>query len=246
MLNLNTSPRLWIHHYFQIEISENIIILKKSWVLRGEKPFKLLVFCNRCLISELSQLNCTKVCCIKDMQTHAVPKLNSYYIILYIYIYIILLFSWFIGLVMLYSRFQDRREPAVTGALLTDDWCIVSTSQRIPHLTGVNVQQEQRRVRGVAVSKWIVRGRLREANLAPKRPGRLAIESTLIGTSNNGGLSCSLTSVECVCMAVTGELVCTYSRLGEWFAQCTFAETFAYGGGSCMMWAEISLRWRID
>ncbi|CAF4918875.1 unnamed protein product [Pieris macdunnoughi] len=51
-----------------------------------------------------------------------------------------------------------------------DDRFIVSTSLRNRHLTGVDVQGELRCVRGIAVSEWIARRRLKEADLTPKRP----------------------------------------------------------------------------
>ncbi|XP_045448223.1 uncharacterized protein LOC123656597 [Melitaea cinxia] len=78
-----------------------------------------------------------------------------------------------------YRRFQETggfvRRPQTNrlrNTSETDDRFIVSTSLRNRHLTGVDVQQELRRVRGMAVSQWAIRRRLKKANLTPKRPAR--------------------------------------------------------------------------
>ncbi|CAH2087352.1 unnamed protein product [Euphydryas editha] len=64
------------------------------------------------------------------------------------------------------SRPQTNRHRSTSE---TDDRFIVSTSLRNRHLTGVDVQQEFRRVRGVAASQWKFRRRLKKANWT-KRP----------------------------------------------------------------------------
>ncbi|KAJ8730237.1 hypothetical protein PYW07_017275 [Mythimna separata] len=77
----------------------------------------------------------------------------------------------------IYRRYQETgaftRRPRTSRHRCTserDDRFIVSTTLRNRHLTGVDVQQELRRVRGVAVSEWTVRRCLKEANLTPKWP----------------------------------------------------------------------------
>ena len=71
-----------------------------------------------------------------------------------------------------YRRFQEtgaftRRQQTNRRRCTSerDDRFIVSSSLRNRHLTGVDVQQELRRVRGVTVSEWTVRKRLKKANL---------------------------------------------------------------------------------
>lgn len=133
-----------------------------------------------------------------------------------------------------------------------DDRFIVSTSLRNRHLTGVDVQQELRNVRGVAASEWTVRRRLKQANLTPKRP---ATGPKLTAGHRQARLQFArshldweveqwrrvLFSDECrMCLHGSDRRGRVYRRPGERFAQCCFAETVAYGGGSCMMWAGIS------
>lgn len=135
----------------------------------------------------------------------------------------------------------------------TDDRFIVSTSLRNRHLTGVDVQQELRNVRGVAASEWTVRRRLKQANLTPKRP---ATGPKLTAGHRQARIQFArfhldweveqwrrvLFSDECrMCLHGSDRRGRVYRRPGERFAQCCFAETVAYGGGSCMMWAGISL-----
>lgn len=81
------------------------------------------------------------------------------------------------------------------------------------------MQQELRRIREVVVIEWTVRRRLKEANLTPQRPAmgpklteahwqarlQFAREHT-IETLRNTGRFCSLTSAECVPIAVIGEV----------------------------------------
>lgn len=70
------------------------------------------------------------------------------------------------------------------------------------------------------------------------------VRKSLIRTSGNGGLSCLLTSAECVFMAVIEEV--GWVGIGERFAQFCLAETVAYGGYSWMMWAGIALEWKTE
>lgn len=159
-----------------------------------------------------------------------------------------------------YRRFQDTnsysRRPDNSRRRRTserDDRFIVSTSLRNRHLTGVAVQQRLREVRGVAVSQWTVRRRLNEANLTPKRPARgpklttahrqarLAFAREHIGWTAEQWRSVLFTDECRVCLHGSDRRARVYRRPGERFSQCCFAETVAYGGGSCMMWAGISM-----
>ncbi|CAG9093945.1 unnamed protein product [Plutella xylostella] len=159
-----------------------------------------------------------------------------------------------------YRRFQEtgafNRRPRTGRHRCTserDDRFIVSTSLRNRHLTGVDVQQELRRVRQVAVSEWTVRRRLKEANLTPKRPAsgpkltaghrqaRLQFAREHLDWSIAQWRSVLFTDECRVCLHGSDRRGRVYRRPGERFAQCCFAETVAYGGGSCMMWAGISL-----
>ncbi|CAK1588668.1 unnamed protein product [Parnassius mnemosyne] len=76
-----------------------------------------------------------------------------------------------------YRRYQEtgnfnRRRGSGTKKCTSerDARFIVSSSLRNRALTGVQVQQEVRETRGVAVSGWTVRRRFKAANLEPKRP----------------------------------------------------------------------------
>ncbi|CAG9133644.1 unnamed protein product [Plutella xylostella] len=159
-----------------------------------------------------------------------------------------------------YRRFQEtgafNRRPRTGRHRCTserDDRFIVSTSLRNRHLTGVDVQQELRRVRQVTVSEWTVRRRLKEANLTPKRPAsgpkltaghrqaRLQFAREHLDWSIAQWRSVLFTDECRVCLHGSDRRGRVYRRPGERFAQCCFAETVAYGGGSCMMWAGISL-----
>lgn len=133
-----------------------------------------------------------------------------------------------------------------------DDRFIVSTSLRNRHLTGVDVQQELRDVRGVAASEWTVRRRLKQANLTPKRPAtgpkltaahrqaRLQFARTHLDWEVEQWRQVLFSDESRMCLHGSDRRGRVYRRPGERFAQCCFAETVAYGGGSCMMWAGIS------
>ncbi|CAG9136950.1 unnamed protein product, partial [Plutella xylostella] len=148
---------------------------------------------------------------------------------------------------------EDQERAATAATSERDDRFIVSTSLRNRHLTGVDVQQELRRVRQVAVSEWTVRRRLKEANLTPKRPAsgpkltaghrqaRLQFAREHLDWSIAQWRSVLFTDECRVCLHGSDRRGRVYRRPGERFAQCCFAETVAYGGGSCMMWAGISL-----
>lgn len=164
-----------------------------------------------------------------------------------------------------YRRFQETgsfiRRPRTSRQRCTserDDRFIVSTSLRNRHMTGVDVQQELRRVREVTVSEWTVRRRLREANLTPKRPAtgpkltaahrqvRLQFAREHLNWSVAQWRSVLFTDECRMCLHGSDRRGWVYRRPGERFAQCCFAETTAYGGGSCMMWAGISLEGKTE
>lgn len=159
-----------------------------------------------------------------------------------------------------YRRYQETgaftRRPTTSRHRCTserDDRFIVSTSLRNRHLTGVDVQRELRRTRGVAVSEWTVRRRLKEANLSPKRAAtgpkltarhrqaRLQFAREHLNWSVGQWRSVLFTDECRMCLHGSDRRGRVYRRPGERFSQCCFAETVAYGGGSCMMWAGISL-----
>lgn len=139
-----------------------------------------------------------------------------------------------------------------------DDRFIVLTSLRNRHLTGVDVQQELRRVRRVAVSQWTVRRRLKKANLTPKRPARgpkltaahrqarLQFAREHLNWTIEQWSSILFTDESRMCLHGNDRRGRVYRRPGERFSQCCFAETVAYGGGSVMMWAGISTEGRTE
>ena len=103
-----------------------------------------------------------------------------------------------------YRRYQDtgafNRRPRISRHRSTserDDRFIISTSLRNRHLTGVDVQQELRRVRRVAVSEWTVRRWLKEANLTPKRPTTGLKLHILHSAVNKTGLHCCMLQSRC-------------------------------------------------
>ena len=159
-----------------------------------------------------------------------------------------------------YRRFQEtgafNRRPRASRHRSTserDDRFIVTTALRNRHLTGVEVMQELSRVRGVAVSEWTVRRRLKKANLTPKRPAtgpkltaghrqvRLQFAQEHLNWSVEQWQSVLFTDECRMCLHGSDRRGRVYRRPGERFAQCCIAETVAYGGGSCMRWAGISL-----
>lgn len=134
-----------------------------------------------------------------------------------------------------------------------DDRFIVTSMLRNRHLTGVDVQQNLRDVRGVAVSEWTVRRRLKEANLTPRRPAtgpkltphhrqaRLTFVRNHLNWTLEQWRSVLFTDETRVCLHGSDRRGRVYRRPGERFAQCCITETVAYGGGSCMVWAGISV-----
>lgn len=134
-----------------------------------------------------------------------------------------------------------------------DDRFIVTTSLRNRALTGVQVQQELRETRAVVASEWTVRRRLKAANLTPKRPAtgpkltpahrvaRLSFAREHVDWTNEQWGSVLFTDESRVCLHGSDRRGRVYRRPGERFAQCCIQENVAFGGGSCMVWAGISM-----
>lgn len=159
-----------------------------------------------------------------------------------------------------YKRFRETgnlvRRPGSGRQRCTsarDDRFIVSTSLRNRHLTGVDVQRELGEVRGRTVSEWTVRRRLKEANLTPKRPAtgpklstahrqaRLQFARDHLVWDIQQWSRVLFADETRMCLHGSDRRRRVYRRPGERYAQCCIAETVAYGGGSCMMWAGISI-----
>jgi transposase len=153
-----------------------------------------------------------------------------------------------------YKHFRDAggfvprpRSGRRRCSLERDDRFIVSTSLRNRHLTGVDVQQELRQDRGVAVSEWTVRRRLKQANLTPKRPAtgpkltavhrqaRLQFACDHLNWDVEQWRRVLFSGESRMCLHGSDRRGRVYRRPGERFAQCCFSETVTYGGGSCMM-----------
>lgn len=139
-----------------------------------------------------------------------------------------------------------------------DDRFMVTTSLRNRHQTGVSIQQHLQDVRGVTASEWTVRRRLKEANLTPKRP---ATGPRLLPRHRQARLEFAHQHKNWTIEQWTPVLFCdesrvclngcdrrgrVYRRSGERYAQCCFRETVAYGGGSVMVWAGISMEGRTE
>lgn len=134
-----------------------------------------------------------------------------------------------------------------------DDRFIVTTSLRNRSFTGVQVQQELRETRGVAVSSWTVRRRLKAANLTPKRPAkgpkltpahraaRLRFAREHVDWTEEQWSSVLFSDESRVCLNGSDRRRRVYRRPGERYSQCCIEETVAFGGGSCMVWAGISM-----
>lgn len=139
-----------------------------------------------------------------------------------------------------------------------DDRFIVSTSLRNRRMTGVGVQNLLREVRGRVVSEWTVRRRLKEANLTPKRPAtgpklstahrqaRLQFARDHLDWRIEQWRQVLFSDETRMCLHGSDRRQRVYRRPGERFAQCCISETVAYGGGSCMMWAGISIQGKTE
>lgn len=139
-----------------------------------------------------------------------------------------------------------------------DDRFMVSTSLRNRHLTGVQVQQRLREVRGVTVSEWTVRRRLAEQGLTPHKPANGPKLTTAHRQARlhfarehvNWSLEqwkVVLFSDECkINLFGNDGRRKVYRREGERFAQACIEETVAFGGGSWTVWGGISLEGKTD
>lgn len=146
------------------------------------------------------------------------------------------------------SRFTSER----------DDRYIAVTSLRNRGLNAVEVQQQLREVRGVDVSRWTVRRRLREKNLTPHRAAtgpkltpahrRLRLQFARKHAEWTLELwgSVLFSDESRICIHGNDGRRRVYRRPGERFAQCCIEERVGYGGGSCMVWGGISLEARTD
>lgn len=139
-----------------------------------------------------------------------------------------------------------------------DDRFIVHISLRNRALTSVQIQQELRETRGVDVSSSTVRRRLRAANLTPKRPAkcpkltrahrvaRLRFAREHVDWTNEQWSSVLFTDESRVCLHGSDRRQRVYRRPGERFVECCIAENVSFGGGSCMVWAGISIDAKTD
>lgn len=99
---------------------------------------------------------------------------------------------------------------------------------------------------------------LKEANLTPRRPARgpklttahrqarLEFAREHINWNAEQWQSVLFTDECRVCLHGSDRRARVYRRPGERFSQCCFAETVSYGGGSCMMWAGISVEGKTE
>lgn len=111
------------------------------------------------------------------------------------------------------------------------------------------MQTELKRVRGVTVRQRTIRIRLKKANFTRKRPSRglkltaahrLAQFQCVCDNLN----SISFSDESRICLYGSDRKSRIYRCQGEGFSQCCFSETVSYGGGSVMMWAGISIKWK--
>ena len=154
-----------------------------------------------------------------------------------------------------------RRRPGTGGKRYTtdrDDRFIVSTMLRNRRLNAIQVQQQLRETRGVTISQWTVRRRLKESNMTPKTP---AIGPKLTPAHRQARLRFALEHLNWtleqwesvlfsdetrICLYGSDQRRKVYRRPGERFAECCIEERIAYGGGSCMIWDAISMTARTD
>lgn len=140
----------------------------------------------------------------------------------------------------------------------TDDRFIVSTSLRARRLNAVKLQQKLQEVRNVSISRWTVRRRLKEQELTPHRaangPKLTAAHRTARRIFAQEHYNWTLEqwrtvmfSDECrICLFGNDGRERVYRRPGERYSQCCIEERVAYGGGSVMVWAGISLEAKTD
>lgn len=164
-----------------------------------------------------------------------------------------------------YQRYEEtgffHRRPGTGRKRCTtarDDRFIVSTTLRNRHLNAVQVQQQLREVRQVAISEWTVRRRLHESNLTPRTP---AIRPKLTPAHRQARLrfarehqnwtleqwgSVLFSDETRICLYGSDRRKKVYRRPRERFAKCCIEERIPYGGGSCMIWGGITMGARTD
>lgn len=139
-----------------------------------------------------------------------------------------------------------------------DDRFITMTILRNRRQNAVQVQQQLRNVRGVAVSARTVRRRLCEQNLTPYRPAsgpkltvahrqcRLRFAREHVDWTLDQWADVLFSDESRICLQGSDGRQRVYRRPGERYAQCCIEETVSYGGGSIMVWGGISLAARTD
>lgn len=139
-----------------------------------------------------------------------------------------------------------------------DDRFIISTILRNRRLNAVQVQQQLREVRGVAISQWTVRRRLQESNLIPKQPAtgpkltpahrqaRLRFARDHMNWTLEQWGSVLFSDETRICLYGSDRRRKVYRRPGERYAECCIEQRIGYGGGSCMIWCAISMGARTD
>lgn len=164
-----------------------------------------------------------------------------------------------------FQRFQATgafsRRPGTGRVRSTseqDDRFIVVNSLRNRRLNAVHLQQKLRETRNVSISRWTVRRRLAEKNLTSHKaangpkltPSHRQARLRFAQEHENWTLEqwrTVLFSDECrICLFGNDGRERVYRRPGERFSQCCIEERVAYGGGSCMVWAGISLEAKTD
>lgn len=164
-----------------------------------------------------------------------------------------------------FQRYEEtgsfHRRPGTGRKRFTtarDDRFIVSTILRNRHLNAVQVQQQLREVRGVVISQWTVRRRLKENNLTSRVPAigqkltpahrqaRLRFARDHLNWTLEQWGSVLFSDETRICLYGSDRRRKVYRRPGERFAECCIEERSAYGGGSCMIWGAISMGARTD
>lgn len=149
------------------------------------------------------------------------------------------------------ARAKTGRRRATSAR---DDRFITTTSLRNRKLNAVQLKQELRDVRGVAISRWTVRRRLLENNLKCRKPAvgprltaehcaqRLRFAREHVNWTLQQWSSVLFSDETRICLCGSDRRARVYRRQGERFSQCCVVEQVAFGGGSCMFWGGISLQ----
>lgn len=133
-----------------------------------------------------------------------------------------------------------------------DDRSLVLQSLRDRRLNANQLKQELLQTRGVNVSSWTVRRRLKEVGIQPKRAAtgpklsrehrerRLRFAREHVDWTPDQWRSVLFTDECRVCLFGNDRRKRVYRRTGERYAECCITETVSFGGGSCMVWGGIS------